>query len=173
MVLNNGIKFQESSNTSVELQLQEMKEANTKEIYKLFQIPPPIMEGGATEEDKRRFYEGSIKSVLDAIKSQLNREMLLEKEKNDMYFDYDMSSLLKGDIKSRYETYKTALDAGFLSVDEVRRKENEQPIGLPFVKLNLADVLYDPKSKTVYAINTDKSMSIEDLKKGGNKIDES
>lgn len=173
VVLNNGIKFQESSNTSVELQLQEMKEANTKEIYKLFQIPPPIMEGGATEEDKRRFYEGSIKSVLDAIKSQLNREMLLEKEKNDMYFDYDMSSLLKGDVKSRYETYKTALDAGFLSVDEVRRKENEQPIGLPFVKLNLADVLYDPKSKTVYAINTDKSMSIEDLKKGGNKIDES
>ena len=99
--------------------------------------------------------------------------MLLEKEKNDMYFDYDMSSLLKGDIKSRYETYKTALDAGFLSVDEVRRKENEQPIGLPFVKLNLADVLYDPESKTVYAINTDRSMSIEELKKGGNKIDES
>ncbi|WP_419024296.1 phage portal protein [Emergencia sp.] len=173
VVLNNGMKFQESSNTAVEMQLKEMKEANAKAIYRIFQIPPSVMDGNASDDDNRLYYESAVKPVLDAIKAQINRLLLLESEKDDMYFDYDMSSLMKGDVKSRYEAYKTGLESGFITVDEVRRKENEEPIGLPFVKLNLADVLYDPTTKTVYAINTDKSTSIEDLKKGGKQIDES
>lgn len=173
VVLNNGLKFQESSNTSVEMQLNEMKEANAREIYRIFQIPTSVMEGKATDEDNRIYYESAVKPVLDAIKAQANRGLLLEEEKEEKYFDYDMSSLMKGDVKSRYEAYKTGLESGFITVDEVRKKENEEPIGLPFVKLNLADVLFDPESQTVYAINTGQRMSIEDLKKGGTQINES
>ncbi len=173
VVLNNGLKFQESSNTSVEMQLNEMKEANAREIYRIFQIPTSVMEGSATDDDNRIYYESAVKPVLDAIKAQINRGMLLENEKAGMYFDYDMSSLMKGDVKSRYEAYKTGLESGFITVDEVRKRENEEPIGLPFVKLNLADVLFDPDSQTVYAINTGQRMSIEDLKEGGTQINES
>lgn len=173
VVLNSGLKFQESSNTAVEMQLNEMKRENAREFYRIFQIPSTIMEGGATDADIRQYHADAVKPIVDAIKAQANRLLLLESEKGDMYFDYDMSSLMKGDIKSRYDAYKTALDSGFYTIDEVRVKENEEPLGLQFVKLNLADVLYDPKSKTIYAVNTDRSMSIEDLKKGGKSIDES
>lgn len=173
VVLNNGLKFQESSNTSVEMQLNEIKQSNDQEIYRIFQVPKNIMEGGGTDEENRRYYEGAVKPVLDAIKNQLNRELLLESEKSTYFFDYDMSSLMKGDIKNRFEAYKVGLDSGFMTVDEVRRKENEEPIGLPFARLSLADVLYDTEHKTIYAINTGQSMSIEDMKKGGKRIDES
>lgn len=173
VVLNKGLSFKESSNTSVEMQLKEMKEANDAEIYRLFHIPTRIMTGGATDDDIRQYNESAVRPPLDAIKNQLNRLLLLEDEKTTHYWDYDMSPLMKGDVKNRYAAYKMALESGFLTLDEVRKRENNEPIGLPFVKLNLADVLYDPTSKVVYAVNTGKGMSIEDLKKGGTEIDES
>ena len=48
MVLNEGMDFQESSSTSVEMQLNENKQTNGTEICKLFGIPPSILLGGAT-----------------------------------------------------------------------------------------------------------------------------
>jgi len=39
---------------------------------------------------------------------------------------FDLSEFLATDTESRYNAYQTALDAGFLTVDEVRQSE-----GLP------------------------------------------
>ena len=47
-----------------------------------------------------------------------------------------------------------------MQVDEVREKENMEPLGLDFIKLGLQDVLYDPKTKTVYTPNTNQSNKI-------------
>ena len=49
VVLNNGLEFQESSNTSVEMQLNENKETNSKDACKIFLIPPPIINGNPSE----------------------------------------------------------------------------------------------------------------------------
>ena len=42
-----------------------------------------------------------------------------------MYFaSFLPDALLSTDTSSRYAAYKTGLEAGFLTLDEVRRKEN-------------------------------------------------
>lgn len=41
---------------------------------------------------------------------------------------FDTSELLKSDTAGRYSEYETALRAGFLTVDEVREKENLEPL---------------------------------------------
>ncbi len=40
------------------------------------------------------------------------------------FFEFMPDALLKGDIKSRYEAYGTAIDKGILNPNEVRRREN-------------------------------------------------
>jgi HK97 family phage portal protein len=40
----------------------------------------------------------------------------------------NIDALLRPDTKTRYEAHKIALDAGFLSVDEVRELENREPL---------------------------------------------
>lgn len=77
----------------------------------------------------------------------MNRELLWEHEKSSFYFDYDPAELLKTDIGARYEAYKTGIESGFLQVDEVRKKENMQELGMPYVKLGLQDVLLIPNQK--------------------------
>jgi HK97 family phage portal protein len=44
-------------------------------------------------------------------------------------FNYD--SLLRADTYTRYQAHKLALDAGFLTVDEIRELEDLPPIGTP------------------------------------------
>ena len=77
----------------------------------------------------------------------LNKSMLLESEKEDYFFAADTYELTKGDADKRFGAYKEAIETGWMQVDEVREKENMEPLGLEFIKLGLQDVLYDPKTK--------------------------
>ncbi len=91
---------------------------------------------------------------MKVIECALNRDLLLEKEKGSLYWAFDTKELLKGSMKERFDAYKTALDANFMQVDEVRFAEDMEPLGLTWIKLGLQDVLYDPKTNTIYTPNT-------------------
>lgn len=160
VILNEGLEFQESSNTSVELQLNENKKTNSDEICKILNMPPAIINGGATEEDKITFVQYCLNMILSEMECAMNRDLLLEAEKGSFYFAADTSEMTKGDIEKRFQAYETASKNGFLQIDEIRRKENMPPLGLDFVRLGLQDVLYDPKTKQFYMPNMDKTGGI-------------
>lgn len=161
-VLNDGVTFQEASETSVELQMNENKKQNGTEICKIFNVPPQILAGSATEKDWNQFIQYCMVPKFENFVSSLNRDFLLEKEKGTYFWDADFSELTKGDIKQRYDAYKTAVAAGFLQIDEVRKRENMPALGLPFVKLGLQDVLLNPETGDVYTPNTGIMGSIKD-----------
>ena len=154
VVLNDGVKFQEASNTAVESQLAENKKQNALDICKLFAIPPAILSGGASERDWLAFVQYCIMPIMDAFATALNRDLLLEREKATYYFAPDATELTKGDIKTRFEAWGTAIKNGFMQVDEVRKKENLESLEMPFLKLGLQDVLYDPETGGIYTPNT-------------------
>lgn len=156
VVLNDGLEFQESSNTSVEMQLNENKETNNKDACKVFLIPPTIINGNPSEEDKKQYYQGCILPILTRFSTAINRAMLLEEEKSTMFFAFDDTDLTKGDIEKRFEAYKIALDSGFMQLDEVRKNEKLPAFGLDFIKLGLQDVIYYPKENKIYTPNTNK-----------------
>lgn len=153
VILNEGLEFQEASNTSVEMQLNENKKTNSDEICKLTNMPPAMINGGATEEDKTNFVQYCLNPILKELECAMNRDMLLESEKGTHYFAADTSELTKGDIEKRFRAYETASKNGFMQIDEIRLKENLPPLGLDFVRLGLQDVLYDPETKQFYMPN--------------------
>ena len=168
VILNEGLQFKESSNTSVEMQLNENKKTNADEICKIFNMPPEMIKGGAKESDKVNFIQYCIVPVLDALECALNRDLLLETEKGTYFFAADTSELTKGDIKTRYEAYATACKSGWIQPDEVRFKENMPALGLDYIKLGLQDVLYDTKTKEFFIPNMNqKGGFTEGLAKGG------
>lgn len=68
IVLSNGAKFQESSNTAAEMQVNENKKTNYDVIYSLFGIPPRIMNGVGTAIDRQNYIDSAVKPFLDAKK---------------------------------------------------------------------------------------------------------
>ncbi len=166
VVLNKGLEFQEASNTSVEMQLNENKETNSAEICKLFNIPVNIIKGTASKQEYTNAFKMGVMPVLKAIECALNRELLLEREKGSFYFAFDTKETLKGDIKERFEAYKTAIESNFMQIDEVRYMEDLPALGIDWIKLGLDSVLYNPKTKEIYTPNTNMAQNMEDLKGG-------
>lgn len=160
VVLNEGLEFQESSNNSVEMQLNQNKVTNAGEFAKIFHVSPDVMSGKTA--DTAGLAKLAAIPLMTTIQCALNRDLLLEAEKGDYYWAFDTKELLKGSMKERFEAYKTALEGNFMQIDEVRYQEDMEPLGLTWIKLGLDTVLYDPKTKTIYTPNTNKSSQMEE-----------
>ena len=95
--------------------------------------------------------------IISAIESALNKNFLLEDEKGSYYFAFDTKKITRGSLKERYEAYKIASDTGWLGTNEIRAEEDYDAIeGLDVIKMNLANVLYNTKTKKFYTPNTNK-----------------
>lgn len=174
VVLNKGMDFKESSNSCVEMQLNENKETNSVELSMLLNVPNSMLRGNATQQDKDNFIEFCIVPLLNDIEASLDRDLLTEDEKSaGMYFAFDTKELTRGNILDRYKAYELAYKNNFMQVDEIREKEDLPALGFDYIKLGLDSVLYNPKTKEMYVANTDKTAKMDDLRRGGEKTDES
>lgn len=179
VVLNKGMEFKESSNSCVEMQLNENKAFNSAEIAMLFGIPICILKGntnqsGTSQKDVDNFIDNCIVPLITEIESSLDRDLLTEEEKeNGFFFAYDVRELKRGNIKERYEAYEIGYRNNFLQVDEIRQMEDLKPIGFKFIKLGLDSVLYNPETGEIYTPNTNETTNMTLTKGNEVKKDES
>ena len=167
VVLNEGITFEPASATAAENQLNESKQTNSDLVYNLFGLSSALFTGSLTNEAYITAVKTSILPIVRAFDTAINKFFLLEKEKGEYFFAVDVSEILKAGIEDRYRGYEIALKNGWMQVDEIRKRENMKPLGLDFVKLNLADVLYYPDKNEVYTTNTNATYT---LGSGGKEV---
>lgn len=162
LILNDGMDFQEVSATSAEMQVNENKKANAIEICKIFGFPHTILDGGASEEDRRQ-YTAAVTALLNQIETELDSKLLLESEKEaGYYWAFDTKELTRGSQKERYEAYAIGLKNHFLQPDEVRKEEDYEPMGFNYISIGLGDVLLDPATGMVYTPNTNRVARINE-----------
>lgn len=161
IILNDGIDFKEASSTSVELQMNENRQTNTSEINSLFGIHNGILDDNTIKT--------VIQPILIAFETAINRDILLESEKQQYYFEFDRRELLKADLLKRYQAYEIGLKNGFIQWDDVRYEENLEPYNLPYIKMGLQDVLYNVETGQIYTPNTNQ---VSDMG-GGETVNES
>ena len=104
----------------MELQLNENKRTNAGEFAKLFHVSADCIAGKASEQDVASIARLAAISLMTTIQCALNKDLLLESEKGQLYCAFDTKKLLRGDLQSRFAAYKTALDANFMQIDKVR-----------------------------------------------------
>lgn len=154
VMLNKGLEFKEASESSVDMQLDQNKKTLIDEINNIFHIYP---------NDYYRTFKEAIYPIVKAFETALNCDLLLEKEKNKMFFSFDVKEILRVDIKERYEAYRLAKETGFMTINEIRRAENMNRIeGMDVINVGLASVLYDTNTHKYYTPNTDALTDPED-----------
>lgn len=152
VVLNNGLEFQEASNSSVEMQLNESKKTLQDEINHLFHI----------SDNFELFFKEAIYPIIKAFETALNRDLLLEKEKKSLFFEFDVKEIIKANITERYNAYKTAKETGFMTLNEIRRMENMNYVeGLDVVNVGLGAVLYDTDTHQYFTPNTGETVDLQ------------
>lgn len=113
--------------------IQTMK-MNATQIAAIFGVPPEWV-GGETggsltynspEQNSLHVYTTVLLPWLTLIEDHLSY-LLPERQ----FVKFNPDGILRGDAKTRYETHEIGLRAGFLTVDEVREKENLPPMPKP------------------------------------------
>jgi len=131
-VLGQGLKYDPLMIKPADLQFLETQQFNTTQIARLFGTPASLMlatvEGNSqsyanVEQDWIAFTRFTLMSYLREIEEALS---LVLPYGNTVRFNVD--ALQRSDTKTRYEAHKIGIEAGFLTVPEVRDIEGLDPL---------------------------------------------
>ena len=141
-------RLAESQMGESERAIEEMKGAVETAAIQIGTALAPVVTdiagivGDAAEEmcirDRDNYVRFCVMPLLADFKAALDRGLLLESEKGDLFFDFDMSELTKADMKERWEAWRIAKDGGFMEADEVRVRENMAPKGLDLSLIHIS-----------------------------------
>lgn len=151
IVLNSNVNYTPLSNTNRDMQIIEIKQFIAAELRTLFNIPEKLDSDGF-----KSFIKIVLNPIINSIESAINKALLLEDEKKaNWFFKLDVNELTRADIDTRYLAYKTSLDAGIESVNEIRMKENLEPVdGLDIHKMTIGQALYNADDGSWFVPNT-------------------
>lgn len=75
------------------------------------------------------FEKHTMRPWLERDEQELNRKLFSREERRRFYVKHNVDALLRADIKTRYEAHQRAILSGWKNVNEVREKEDLDPIG--------------------------------------------
>lgn len=133
-VLEEGMTFEKVTMTNEDAQFLATRQFQVIDICRIFRVPPhKIGElGRATfgniENQQRAYIDDCLRSHTDQLEGLLDDQLLFDDERDDHETHWDFTSLLQGDQTQRFGAYQTGLLNGFLSINEVRSRENMNPI---------------------------------------------
>lgn len=134
-ILEEGMKLVAQRMTATDSQMEESRKRQAQEIAQFFGVPPHkvgILDNatfGNIEEQNIEYVVDCITGILAEWEQTMNMKLLTPEERRDGYFvAFMLEGLLRGAIATRYAAYSVARNWGWLSVNEIRRLENLNPI---------------------------------------------
>lgn len=133
-LLQEGMQYKQLAMDNEKAQLIESRNFGVIEVCRLYKIPPHMvqhLEKASFNNIEHQGLQYVIYTLLPWVKrheAAMMRDLLLPDERNNYYIEFNISGLLRGDQKSRYEAYAIGRNWGWLSVNDIRRLENMPPI---------------------------------------------
>lgn len=133
-ILDNGKTFHPLSVSNIDAQYLETTKKTDAEICGLFRVPPHMVGilDNATfsniENQALQFTKYTLSPWCVRIEDAFTQQIVKPQFGANYYCKFNMDALERGNIASRYAAYNIGRNAGFLSRNEVREKENYNPI---------------------------------------------
>lgn len=149
MVLDGGAKFETFQIPNRDAEFLESRKLSNLDICRIFGVPPSVagILDDATYsnigEESRALVVRCLAPWARRIEQAANIALLSAESRKSLFIEHDLAGLLRGDLKSRYEAYRTGREGGWLSANEIRRLENMPAIdgGDAYLRpLNMGDL---------------------------------
>lgn len=133
-VLEEGMKYTKIGIPPEDAQFLETRKFQRSEIAGMFRVPPHMIADldkatfSNIEHQAIEYVVHTLRPWLKRIESRINGWLLLEAEQTTYFAEYLVEDLLKGDTPTRYQAFSTARQWGWMSVNEIRARENMNPI---------------------------------------------
>jgi len=136
LILSEGGTLENFTMNAGDAQLIESRQFQVVDVARLFGLPPWMVGavekttswGAGIEQQMIGFVIFALRPLLSMIENELNRKLFREYKR---FAEFNVTGLLRGDNKSRFESYRIALGGnqlpGFMSQNEIRKLENLSP----------------------------------------------
>lgn len=130
-ILPQGLKFQAISLNPEQAQYIMAAQKSVTDVARMFGIPSNLIlapaEGSTTysnvQDNDRTFVKHTLMPYAQALEDGFT-----EVTPNGQTVKFNFGGFLRGSTKERYDAHKIALDAGFLTIQEVRALEDLPPL---------------------------------------------
>ena len=133
-ILEEGMRFEPIAIPNNEAQFLETRKFQVDEICRIFRVPRHLVGNlehatfSNIEHQSIDFAVHTIRPWLVRIEQSMNRALFSEQEKERFYVQFNIDGLMRGDYKSRMEGYAIARQNGWMSANDIRALENQNPI---------------------------------------------
>jgi HK97 family phage portal protein len=130
-VLSGGAKFVKTGSDGEQAQMLESRQFAVEEVARVFRVPPSMiglntpgaMSYASVEHNAIQFTRYSLTPLIAAIEEAHNRLL-----PGDVFLRVNMDGLLRGDSATQAQVFSTALQAGYMSVNEARGLMDLRPV---------------------------------------------
>ena len=130
-VLSGGAKFQKIGSDAEQAQMLESRQFSVEEIARVFRVPPSMiglntpgaMSYASVEHNAIQFVRYSLTPLIVAIEEAHNRLL-----PGESFLRINMDGLLRGDSATQAQVFSTAMQAGYMSVNDVRNLMDMRPV---------------------------------------------
>ena len=145
-ILEEGMKLHELGGDPSSSQLLETRKFTVTEAARIWRIPPHMIADldkatfSNIEQQSLEFTKYTMMPWFARWEQELNRKLIPKKDRGKYFFEFLIDGLLRADAQTRSEFYSKAFQNGWMSVNDIREKENMNPItggDTYFVPLNL------------------------------------
>jgi len=129
-----GFKYNRISISPDEAQFNETRKFQAEEICRIFSVPPDLVQvpGQSTfnnvEQQHIQFARHTIQPWAVRLQQEVDRKLIASFDRPQVYSRHDMTDLYRGDMAARANFYTQMLQAGVLSINEARAKEDLNPV---------------------------------------------
>jgi len=129
-ILDSDLKWQSIGISPQDSQLIESQKFSVVEIARVYRVPLNLVMDyerstySNVTEQNRSFLTHTLQPWLTRIEQAMAKSLLTEAEKEKFFIEHLTQGYLRADTKTRFEAYKIGIEAGFLTIDEVRQLEN-------------------------------------------------
>jgi len=135
MILEEGMKYTKFSIPADDAQFIQSRKFQLEEICRYFGVQLHMIQNldrssfNNIEQQSTEFKTYCLGPIATTFEQEIWKSLLTEAEKQENYYaKFNFNALMRADYKSRMEGYRTAVQMGLYSLNEIRKKEDENPI---------------------------------------------
>lgn len=136
-VLTGGASFKPTQLDPEKAQAIEAQRFAVETVARAFNIPPHLlglpgtMSFASVEQNYLQFVAGTLRPLATKVESAMSQLLSRERGGRDAFLRFNMTGLLRADVQARTASYSTMLQAGAMSIDEVRALEDLPSLSTP------------------------------------------
>jgi HK97 family phage portal protein len=149
-VLSGGAKYVNTSVENDKAQFIDSRRMAVEDVARAFNIPPHLLGLPGTntyssvEQNNIAFVTHTLRPIVQKLESAFTPLMANEPGGSTAFIKFTLDGLLRGDANSRFSAYSTGLQAGYLTINDIRRLEDLPPVeGGEIIRVPLANVNID------------------------------